>query len=321
MKENSILYEDLLLYKDRLQLNDVKIVSMGGVDKKNDKIFKKILSDEKEMAVFLCQFLKLKIKPNELEKYKNSFITQKYKSKESDIVYKNKNKDVYYLVEQQSKIDKNMPRRILRYCDELIEEIKEERKMKLYENPIIVPIVLYTGKKDWKIALNFADTQIPREKEYTDYLINVKYKLIDSKKYSEKELKRNNSRIGIMMLMENQKDSRTLKKSIIDIIEETKDEEKIEWLKEVTLYILSDVLKPNEREEILELIEERKKNDMDEWIERIKRNDEKQRQKLIKEAVMKIVKNMILNNEDDEKILKYADITQNELEKIKRKCK
>ena len=59
---------------------------------------------------------------------------------------------------------------------------------------------------------------------------------------------------------------------------------------------------------------------MDEWIERIKRNDEKQRQKLIK-AVMKIVKNMILNNEDDEKILKYADITQNELEKIKRKCK
>ena len=27
------------------------------------------------------------------------------------------------------------------------------------------------------------------------------------------------------------------------IIEETKDEEKIEWLKEVTLYILSDVLK------------------------------------------------------------------------------
>ena len=258
---------------------------MGGVDKKNDKIFKKILSDEKEMAVFLCQFLKLEIKPNELEKYKNSFITQKYKSKESDIVYKNKNKDVYYLVEQQSKIDKNMPRRILRYCDELIEEIKEERKMKLYENPIIVPIVLYTGKKDWKIALNFADTQIPKEKEYTDYLINVKYKLIDSKKYSEKELKRNNSRIGIMMLMENQKDSRTLKKSIIDIIEE------------------------------------RKKNDMDEWIERIKRNDEKQRQKLIKEAVMKIVKNMILNNEDDEKILKYADITQNELEKIKRKCK
>lgn len=219
MKENSILYEDLLLYKDILQLNDVKIVSMGGVDKKNDKIFKKILSDETEMAVFLCQFLKLKIKPNELEKYKNSFITQKYKSKESDIVYKHKNKNVYYLLEQQSKIDKNMPRRILRYCDELIEEIKEERKMKLYENPIIVPIVLYTGKKDWKIALNFADTQIHKEKEYEDYLIDVKYKLIDSKKYSEEELKENNSRIGIMMLMENQKDSRTLKKSIIDIIE------------------------------------------------------------------------------------------------------
>ena len=37
-----------------------------------------------------------------------------------------------------------------------------------------------------------------------------------------------------------------------------------------------------------------KDESFNEWIERIKRNDEKQRQKLIKEAVMKIVKNMIL---------------------------
>lgn len=61
---------------------------MGGVDKKNDKIFKKILSDETEMAVFLCQFLKLKIKPNELEKYKNSFITQNINPK-NQILYIN----------------------------------------------------------------------------------------------------------------------------------------------------------------------------------------------------------------------------------------
>ena len=59
MKENSILYEDLLLYKDILQLNDVKIVSMGGVDKKNDKIFKKILSDEKEWKSGVHRFYEI----------------------------------------------------------------------------------------------------------------------------------------------------------------------------------------------------------------------------------------------------------------------
>ena len=68
------------------------------VDKKHDKTFKNILSDIKEMSKFLSQYLNLEVNEEDLEKYKNSFITSTYKSKESDMIYKQKDKEIYYLI-------------------------------------------------------------------------------------------------------------------------------------------------------------------------------------------------------------------------------
>ena len=69
MIEDSILYEDLLLYKDIFGVRNINVVSIGGVDKKHDKIFKKILSDEIEMSIFLGDFLKLDVKENEIKEF------------------------------------------------------------------------------------------------------------------------------------------------------------------------------------------------------------------------------------------------------------
>lgn len=322
MIEDSILYEDLLLYKDIFGVRNINVVSIGGVDKKHDKIFKKILSDEREMSIFLGDFLKLDVKENELEKYKNSFITERYKSKESDIIYKQKGKNIYYLIEHQSKVDKEMPNRILKYCDELLEEIKKSKKNKTGKSPIIVPIVLYTGKQDWETAINFSETQIPVEKGYKDYLIDLKYKLIDIKNYDKEELRKRDTKMGIMMLMEKQGNGKEIKNSIIDILLETKDQERIEWIKEITLYILADVLKPEEREEILDLIENKEESDMEEWIERVKRNDALEEKRLReegkKEIINNLVKNMLKNNENEEKIMQYTSISKKEFQAIKK---
>ncbi len=322
MREDSILYEDLLLYKDIFGVRNINVISIGGVDKKHDKIFKKILSDEREMSIFLGDFLKLDVKENELEKYKNSFITERYKSKESDIIYKQKGKNIYYLIEHQSKVDKEMPNRILKYCDELLEEIKKSKKNKTGKNPIIVPIVLYTGKQDWKTAINFSETQIPVEKGYEDYLIDLKYKLIDIKNYDKEELRKRDTKMGIMMLMEKQGNGKEIKNSIIDILLETKDQERIEWIKEITLYILAYVLKPEEREEILDLIENKEESDMEEWIERVKRNDALEEKRLReegkKEIINNLVKNMLKNNENEEKIMQYTSISKKEFQAIKK---
>ena len=81
----------------------------------NDKTFRGILKNKKEMSKFLKQFIGLEVKEEELEICDSNFINKHYERRESDIIYKNRNKEIYYLIEYQSRTDKNMPRRIIRY--------------------------------------------------------------------------------------------------------------------------------------------------------------------------------------------------------------
>ena len=88
-------------------------------DKKHDKIFRDILQDKTEMTEFIKNFINSNIK-EELEQYKENYITKEYKYKQADVVYKVKGKEIYYLVEHQTKVDYSMPYRILNYCIEII---------------------------------------------------------------------------------------------------------------------------------------------------------------------------------------------------------
>lgn len=99
------------------------------------------------------------------------------------------------------------------------------------------------------------------------------------------------------------------------------------WLLDVVNYILADTLK-EEKQEIIKLILEGE-DDMDEWLERVKRNDEKQRKGLIKQAKRNVEKkimnqliiNMLKYQVTDEKIIQYTGINQEQLEIIKNKTK
>ena len=106
-------------------------INRNKINNRHDKLIKNILKDEKEMRKFINNFLEPneKIQSQDLIKYTNSYITKKYKSKEADIVYRLKSKEVFFLVEHQSKIDNNMPYRILNYCIDIIQEWKKSKKI------------------------------------------------------------------------------------------------------------------------------------------------------------------------------------------------
>jgi len=336
LEENKI-QEELLYYQEILSENipQIKVVSIGSIDKKHDKTFKIILSDIKEMSKFLSQYIGLEVREEELEKYKSSFITKGYKNKESDIIYKHKNKEIYYLIEHQSNKDKTMPNRILSYCEEIIEEVRKSRKQK---NPIIVPIVIYTGNTNWKIATNFSETQ-EIDENYKKYKISIEYELIDINKYTKQELIKKDTKLADMLLIEKLETSQEIKNQLIEMITKREDQERLEWYKEIVIYILADVLTTEDIEDIFKIIEEKEKNKMDEeWIERIKRNNKKLEEKLInqgKEAglaegrieglakgklenLISMIKNMLSYNETDEKIMKYTKVDEKQLEKIKK---
>lgn len=318
------------MYKDFFSTNfdTTKIVAIDSIDKKHDKIFKNILSDVKEMQQFLKDFLEMEVNAENLEKYKNSFITSNFKNKESDIIYKQKDKTIYYLIEHQSSLDSNMPTRILNYCVELMREVQKDFKKQKNINPVIVPIVIYTGTKKWKISTNFADTQKVEEK-YREYTINLKYKLIDINKYNKEELIKLNTKLSSMLLIEKYQTTQEIRNILIELNSLNSNTERKMWLLDVINYILSDTLK-EEKQEIIKLIM-KGENEMDEWLERVKRNDEKIRKGLMKQwerkgernGRMKIIeqyiKNMLKYKETDEKIMQYTNINQEQLERIKKK--
>ena len=93
------------------------------------------------------------------------------------------------------------------------------------------------------------------------------------------------------------------------------------WLLDVINYILADTLK-EEKQEIIKLILEGEDN-MDEWLERVKRNDERIKRRIVRKALertlIQYIRNMLNNKETDEKIMQYTNINQEELDRIKKK--
>ena len=314
------------MYKDffSANLDRAKIVAIDSIDKKHDKIFKNILSDVKEMQQFLKDFLEMEVNAENLEKYKNSFITSNFKNKESDIIYKQKDKQkdkqIYYLIEHQSSLDSNMPTRILNYCVELMREVQKDFKKQKNINPVIVPIVIYTGTKNWKIPINFSDTQKVEEK-YKEYTINLKYKLIDINKYNKEELIKINTKLSSMLLIEKYQTSQEIRNILLKLNSINNNKDRKMWLLDVINYILADTLK-EERQEIIKLILGGE-DDMEEWLERVKRNDERIKRRIVRKALertlIQYIRNMLNNKETDEKIMRYTNINQEELDRIKKK--
>lgn len=151
----------------------------------HDAIFKTVLDRKEEAVKFINKTLKLNIKKEEIEKYNSSFINKLFQNKEADIVYKIKGKNVFFLIEHQSKIDYSMPFRLLEYEVAIIRSAidKSKIKNKSYKIPLVIPIVLYTGKQKWN-----ANKYLEKSQEKIQGL-NIKignYSLVDINNYTEK---------------------------------------------------------------------------------------------------------------------------------------
>ena len=124
LREESEEYELKEYPKDKIYAKE----KIRGIDKKHDKMLKKILSNKKEIIKFLKDFLEIQeeIKEEEIEEYPTEFITKDYEEKRSDLLYKLKNEPVYFLIEHQSTKDKKMVERIGKYVEEImIREVKK----------------------------------------------------------------------------------------------------------------------------------------------------------------------------------------------------
>lgn len=283
MKEKYVFtYGDYLTLKQGsyfgIQENKIK----DKVFQKYDKSFKQALSEPREMSNFLKEFINLEINENQIEKYKTEYITKNYKIKESDMIYKNKKEEIYYIMEQQTRVDKNMIYRMINYCMELMRDRVENSKVEIY--PTIVPIVLYTGRRKWTAEKEFSSKQLYSKEKYQEYKIDFKYKLVDINKYSKEELLMKQMHIANMMLIEKSENKEETIENIKMIIENTKDIHTLIKLRKYIVFIQEEVLEEKE-EEILNMIEERIGDDMmSTLIERLRKENEAIRRQVREET-------------------------------------
>lgn len=208
----------------------------------HDKLIKDILKDKKEATEFINQFVEPReeVKEEQLILYTNNYITKKYKSKEADLIYKLKNQETFFLIEHQSAIDDNMPYRMLNYCLDIMLEWSINRKAgKNISCPIIVPIVIYTGKQKWKRPKNFTENQF-NSFVSERYKMNMEYNFIDINKISKQRLLEKDTMFSYVMLIEKAENKEELIENLNIIIQSTKKTDNLEAVANIVNYLLDD---------------------------------------------------------------------------------
>lgn len=302
--------EKYVLHKEQERIHQYK-----------DKIFKKILSDKKEFIKFIQKYLNINefqnLTENDVEKYNKEFITSTFEKRESDTIYKIPRFNVYIIIEHQSKIDYKMPMRITEYSVELMRDIIRNNINEIGNSAVIIPIVLYTGNRKWKIPGKY--------KEIYNFGVKVfeytKYNLIDINDYTKKELIKENTGMSKAMLFE----KIDVKEELEEVMNElSKKKLTIEENKYISMMFkysnkIRKIIQKG-REEYFKKLEKGGNVDMkfEKLFMELLEDKEKKGEELgITKAITQIVKEMIQKQMSDEDIMDITKIDKEELQKLK----
>ena len=306
----------------------------------HDKSIRKILLNKKEAVIFINQALRLEntkneIKEEEIELYNNQYVTKIYNNRISDIVYKIKNKNVYFLIEHQLRIDYSMALRIAEYIVAILGIGSQKRKNKNMIIPLVIPIVLYTGEKEWDAKECITDLEERLDgygnKEFGRYI------LFSINKDRKKEVVQMKGTLSKIILLDSSKNEEELKENYKIIKKYNMNKSERELLNEYTYNVSSKILNKNDLEElnnellkerggksiVLELLlEAKKKADVAEKkADLIERRAEKkvyEKEKKLEKTIKQIVEEMLRNNINVETIKKCTKLSTEEIMKLKK---
>ena len=146
-----------------------------------------------------------------------------------------------------------MPFRLLEYEVAIIRSAVDKSKIKnkSYKIPLVMPIVLYTGKQKWN-----ANKYLEKSQEKIQGL-NIKignYSLVDVNNYTENELLEDNTFISKMMLIEKSKNTEEIAETLEKIINKTRKEDK-ELLKSIIEIFLEEKIGIQKSTELIRKLE------------------------------------------------------------------
>lgn len=224
------------------------------------ELIKSILQDKKEVAGFINQFVepREKIRHEDIIHYTaNNYITKRYRGKEADFVYKLKDKDVFFLLECQAEVNNKINYRMLNYCLDIMREwTKNSKTKRVTSYPMIVPILIYTGKQKWK-ALKEEKEIHEEEYDFEGNNPNFEYNFVDMNKFPTQVLLEKGSMLSYAMFLEKSEGMDELTQNLESIIASTVDKRKLIELFSMVRHILSHTLTEQSQGELLNKIEKK----------------------------------------------------------------
>ena len=284
---------------------------------KHDKMFRKILNNEKEVAKLINQELdpEKEVKAEDIEKYETKFVSSRYEDREADIVYKLKDKEVFFLIEHQTKVDKEMPNRIAEYSLHIMNSRKARDKK---VEPVVSPIVIYAGMEKWTVRTSLEEGQEEFKHRKGSSSI-LRYNLVDIRKVEDAIEK--GTAIARMSVIEKLKTKEEIIETVDKFAENIKTKEEREEFAEELEYILEDRLEEKDLKRIKKIIlKEEGDGSMSHVHEVLRRDAERERRKAKqegkqegrkegrKEGIICVAKNMLKEKIDIDFIIRMTGL-------------
>ncbi|MFL1673479.1 Rpn family recombination-promoting nuclease/putative transposase [Paenibacillus dendritiformis] len=272
----------------------------GTIHQRHDSSYRFLLSSKKLFVELLRSFVHKgwvqSIDETNVQEIPHSFILQDFKRKEADLVYRvqlNGQEVVFYLLlEMQSKVDFQMPYRLLLYQVEiwrylLKDEKKGQTNRKNFRLPPVVPIVLYNGKQRWTVNRQFRKL-LNNEEMFGPELLDFEYLLIDVARYTEEELLSLSNTIGSVFLLDQTEDQAQLLERLgklmhtIQQLPEESQQKFVAWMANILLQKL-----PEDEAHIQEFVQSVKGDVSVMGLEKILNDIERKGEQKAKEEVAK----------------------------------
>lgn len=148
-------YNDYLDCIENGKISDIERVEekISRYETRNGKIINyqnniiQILKNKWELKNFLKDFLNFECRDNII--YYDCASNISDKNINNNLICKLENKEIFIFIKVIKKIDNNISYKIFEHVTDIIKKWNREKKEKT-RYPIVIPIVIYTGKKEWK---------------------------------------------------------------------------------------------------------------------------------------------------------------------------
>lgn len=213
-------YNDYMDYKGNIDMNNYGRVEEekaeymledGEINSQFEII--EILKNIEDLQDFLNEFVWADepIKQNDITYYNANQTTQENQimyydenenfeksNYENMITCKIKSKEIFVIIKELREIDLNIIYKMLEYSLKIIKGY-EQNMLQNVRNPIVIPIVIYTGNKKW----NTNNYQLKQKINYIEFKsnsINFAYNLIKINELGNSEFKKMKSKVAKKML-------------------------------------------------------------------------------------------------------------------------